>query len=71
MQFFLRECQLQNTSVNFLSADVIQMLETSGKVTVKDGSVELLKRPLRCHRCPKECPTMPALKEHLRSHSHK
>ncbi|XP_037530845.1 aprataxin isoform X2 [Nematolebias whitei] len=60
------------TTDYFMDAQhVIQMLETSGKVTVEDGNEELLKRPLRCHRCPKECPTMPALKEHLRSHSHK
>ncbi|XP_054897203.1 aprataxin isoform X2 [Poeciliopsis prolifica] len=50
------------------SDDVIQMLETSGKVTVKEGSSELLKLPLRCHVCHKEFPTIPSLKEHLKSH---
>ncbi|XP_053188408.1 aprataxin [Scomber japonicus] len=50
------------------SQDVIQMLETNGKVTVKEGTSELLKLPLRCHMCHKELPTMPALKEHLKSH---
>ncbi|XP_029286676.1 aprataxin isoform X2 [Cottoperca gobio] len=50
------------------SHDVIQMLETNGRVTVKEGSSELLKLPLRCHVCRKEFPTIPALKEHLKSH---
>ncbi|KAK5926736.1 hypothetical protein CgunFtcFv8_022283 [Champsocephalus gunnari] len=50
------------------SQDVIQMLETDGKVTVKEGTSELLKLPLRCHICRKELPTIPALKEHLKSH---
>ncbi|XP_010743200.2 aprataxin isoform X3 [Larimichthys crocea] len=50
------------------SHDVIQMLETDGKVTVKEGTSELLKLPLRCHVCHSEIPTIPALKEHLKSH---
>ncbi|XP_063331352.1 aprataxin isoform X1 [Pelmatolapia mariae] len=50
------------------SKDVIQMLEIDGKVTVKEGTSELLKLPLRCHVCRKELPTIPALKEHLKSH---
>ncbi|KAM9315092.1 aprataxin isoform 2-T2 [Pholidichthys leucotaenia] len=50
------------------SRDVIHMLETDGKVTVKEGTGELLKLPLRCHVCRKELPTIPALKEHLKSH---
>ncbi|XP_029012461.1 aprataxin isoform X2 [Betta splendens] len=50
------------------SYDVIQMLETNGRVTVKEGTSELLKLPLRCHVCRKELPTIPALKEHLKSH---
>ncbi|XP_069024312.1 aprataxin [Embiotoca jacksoni] len=50
------------------SRDVIQMLETDGKVTVKEGTGEMLKLPLRCHECRKELPTIPALKEHLKSH---
>ncbi|XP_034450049.1 aprataxin isoform X2 [Hippoglossus hippoglossus] len=50
------------------SQDVVQMLETNGRVTVKEGSSELLKLPLRCHVCRKELPTIPALKEHLKSH---
>ncbi|XP_044045148.1 aprataxin isoform X2 [Siniperca chuatsi] len=50
------------------SHDVIQMLETNGRVTVKEGTSEMLKLPLRCHMCRKELPTIPALKEHLKSH---
>ncbi|KAM9818540.1 aprataxin [Syngnathus typhle] len=50
------------------SQDVIHMLETDGKVTVKEGTSELLKLPLRCHKCRKELATIPALKQHLRSH---
>uniref|UniRef100_A0A3Q0QSN0 Aprataxin n=1 Tax=Amphilophus citrinellus TaxID=61819 RepID=A0A3Q0QSN0_AMPCI len=50
------------------SKDVVQMLETNGKVAVKEGASELLKLPLRCHMCHKELPTIPALKEHLKSH---
>ncbi|XP_077379463.1 aprataxin isoform X2 [Festucalex cinctus] len=50
------------------SQDVIHMLETDGKVTVKEGTSELLKLPLRCHLCRKELPTIPALKQHLKSH---
>ncbi|XP_028319238.1 aprataxin [Gouania willdenowi] len=50
------------------SPDVIEMLETNGKVTVKEGICDLLKLPLRCHKCRKELPTIPALKEHLKSH---
>ncbi|RVE76244.1 hypothetical protein OJAV_G00006450 [Oryzias javanicus] len=50
------------------SENVIQMLESDGSISVKDGTSELLKLPLRCHMCPKECPTIPALKEHLKRH---
>ncbi|XP_075947372.1 aprataxin isoform X3 [Anarhichas minor] len=50
------------------SRDVIQMLETNGRVNVKEGTSELLKLPLRCHMCRKDIPTIPALKEHLKSH---
>ncbi|KAF6733461.1 Aprataxin [Oryzias melastigma] len=50
------------------SENVIQMLENDGSVSVKDGTSELLKLPLRCHVCHKECPTIPALKEHLKRH---
>lgn len=51
-----------------LCVDVIQMLETNGRVTVKEGTSELLKLPLRCHVCRRELPTIPALKDHLKSH---
>ncbi|XP_074486083.1 aprataxin isoform X1 [Sebastes fasciatus] len=50
------------------SHDVIQMLETNGRVTVNEGTSEMLKLPLRCHMCHREIPTIPALKEHLKSH---
>ncbi|XP_043107084.1 aprataxin isoform X2 [Puntigrus tetrazona] len=50
------------------SRDVISMLEKDGKVTVKEGTSELLKLPLRCHSCGKEQPTIPKLKEHLKTH---
>uniref|UniRef100_A0A8C2JVD2 Aprataxin n=2 Tax=Cyprinus carpio TaxID=7962 RepID=A0A8C2JVD2_CYPCA len=50
------------------SQDVIAMLEHDGKVTVKEGTSELLKLPLRCHLCRKEQPTIPKLKEHLKTH---
>lgn len=49
-------------------ADVIQMLETNGRVAVKEGVTELLKLPLFCHKCHKELNTIPALKDHLKSH---
>ncbi|XP_048052084.1 aprataxin isoform X1 [Megalobrama amblycephala] len=51
------------------SQDVVTMLECDGKVTVKDGASELLKLPLRCHVCHKEQPTIPKLKEHLKTHT--
>ncbi|KAL4640251.1 aprataxin isoform X3 [Arapaima gigas] len=50
------------------SQAVIEMLEKDGRVTVKDGASELLKLPLQCHVCRKEMPTIPQLKEHLKSH---
>ncbi|XP_077460937.1 aprataxin [Stigmatopora argus] len=56
------------TDYFILSQDVIHMLETDGKVTVKEGTSELLKLPLRCHKCRTEFPTIPALKQHLKSH---
>ncbi|KAM9856831.1 aprataxin [Aulostomus maculatus] len=50
------------------SQDVIEMLGTNGRVTVKEGASELLKLPLRCHMCHTQLPTIPALKQHLKSH---
>ncbi|KAJ3614883.1 hypothetical protein NHX12_018452 [Muraenolepis orangiensis] len=50
------------------SQDVIQMLEKSGKVTVKEGTSEMLNLPLRCHVCHKESATIPSLKDHLKTH---
>ncbi|XP_026876247.2 aprataxin isoform X1 [Electrophorus electricus] len=50
------------------SQDVIAMLERDGKVSVKDGTSELLKLPLHCHVCRKEQATIPKLKDHLKTH---
>lgn len=50
------------------SKDVLQMLQTDGKVSVTEGASELLKLPLRCHTCHRELSTIPALKEHLKTH---
>ncbi|NWR76828.1 APTX protein, partial [Centropus unirufus] len=50
------------------SQDVIEMVKTKGKVMVKDNVSELLKSPLRCHRCKQQLSTIPQLKEHLRKH---
>lgn len=50
------------------SEDVVAMLERDGSVTVKEGVGELLKLPLRCHVCHRELPTIPQLKEHLKTH---
>ncbi|NWU11942.1 APTX protein, partial [Cephalopterus ornatus] len=50
------------------SQDVIEMVRSKGKVVVKDNVSELLKLPLRCHRCKQQLSTIPQLKEHLRKH---
>ncbi|NXI36540.1 APTX protein, partial [Galbula dea] len=50
------------------SEDVIEMVRSKGKVTVKDNVSELLKLPLRCHCCKQQLSTIPQLKEHLRKH---
>ncbi|XP_015456645.2 aprataxin isoform X1 [Astyanax mexicanus] len=50
------------------SQDIIAMLERDGKVSVKEGTGELLKLPLRCHICHKEQATIPKLKDHLKVH---
>uniref|UniRef100_A0A8C4TJK3 Aprataxin n=1 Tax=Erpetoichthys calabaricus TaxID=27687 RepID=A0A8C4TJK3_ERPCA len=57
------------TTDYFLDSEaVMEMVEKNGKVTVKDGTSELLKLPLRCHVCRRELPTIPQLKDHLKSH---
>ncbi|XP_039614107.1 aprataxin isoform X1 [Polypterus senegalus] len=57
------------TTDYFLDSEaVMEMVEKNGKVTVKDGTNELLKLPLRCHVCRRELPTIPQLKDHLKSH---
>ncbi|NXK41169.1 APTX protein, partial [Piprites chloris] len=50
------------------SQDVMEMVRNKGKVMVKDHVSELLKLPLRCHRCKQQLSTIPQLKEHLRKH---
>ncbi|NXG02204.1 APTX protein, partial [Sakesphorus luctuosus] len=50
------------------SQDVIEMVRSKGKLMVKDHVSELLKLPLRCHRCKQQLSTIPELKEHLRKH---
>ncbi|XP_061779054.2 aprataxin isoform X1 [Nerophis lumbriciformis] len=50
------------------SQDVIGMLESDGRVTVREGTSDLLKAPLRCHLCRHQPATIPALKQHLKSH---
>ncbi|KAM7024146.1 aprataxin isoform 3-T3 [Acridotheres tristis] len=50
------------------SQDVIEMVRSKGKVMVKDHTSELLKLPLRCHRCKQQLSTIPQLKEHLKKH---
>lgn len=47
---------------------VIKMVQEAGRVTVKDGTCELLKLPLHCHECQQLLPSIPQLKEHLRKH---
>ncbi|XP_078070071.1 aprataxin [Mustelus asterias] len=58
-----------NTDYFLESEDVMKMVERDGKVTVKDGTAELLKLPLMCHVCQRQQSTMPQLKEHLKKHS--
>ncbi|KAI9103321.1 HIT-like domain-containing protein [Phlyctochytrium arcticum] len=41
-------------------------LETNGRIKFDEKKFEeLLKSPLRCHRCKLECSNMPKLKEHI------
>ncbi|KFV81540.1 hypothetical protein N308_05988, partial [Struthio camelus australis] len=50
------------------SEDVIEMVRSNGKVTVKEHTSELLRLPLRCHLCKQHLSTMPELKAHLGKH---
>ncbi|XP_069093614.1 aprataxin isoform X2 [Pleurodeles waltl] len=50
------------------SRDVLEMVKLNGQVTVKEGTSELLKAPLRCHMCKQQQPTIPELKAHLKMH---
>ncbi|XP_037348419.1 aprataxin isoform X2 [Talpa occidentalis] len=57
-----------NTEYFLESQAVIEMVQETGRVTVRDGTSELLKLPLRCHECQQLLPSIPQLKEHLRKH---
>ncbi|KGL85191.1 hypothetical protein N309_12937, partial [Tinamus guttatus] len=50
------------------STDVIEMVRSKGRVTVKERTAELLKLPLRCHICKQMLSTIPQLKTHLSKH---
>ncbi|XP_027714869.1 aprataxin isoform X1 [Vombatus ursinus] len=60
-----------NTDYFIESQDVIKMIQKDGKVTVPEGTSDLLKLPLRCHICKEQQPTIPQLKDHLRKHGPK
>ncbi|XP_053426754.1 aprataxin isoform X3 [Nycticebus coucang] len=57
-----------NTEYFLESQAVIEMVQKAGRVTVRDGMPDLLKLPLRCHKCQQLLPSIPQLKEHLRKH---
>ncbi|XP_077004080.1 aprataxin isoform X7 [Tamandua tetradactyla] len=57
-----------NTEYFLESQAVIEMVKESGRVTIRDGTSELLKLPLRCHECQQLLSSIPQLKEHLRKH---
>ncbi|XP_006863088.1 PREDICTED: aprataxin isoform X4 [Chrysochloris asiatica] len=57
-----------NTEYFIESRAVIEMIQEAGRVTVQDGTSELLKQPLRCHECQQLLSSIPQLKEHLRKH---
>ncbi|KAM6183953.1 aprataxin isoform 2-T2 [Erethizon dorsatum] len=57
-----------NTEYFLESQAVIKMIQGAGRVTVKEGTSELLKLPLRCHECQQLLPSIPQLKEHLSKH---
>ncbi|XP_069834089.1 aprataxin isoform X2 [Dendropsophus ebraccatus] len=50
------------------SEEVMDMVKLKGKVTVKDGTSELLKASLQCNVCKVPQATIPQLKEHLKKH---
>ncbi|XP_049629730.1 aprataxin [Suncus etruscus] len=57
-----------NTEYFLESQAVMDMVQESGRVTVRDGTSELLKLPLHCHECQQLLPSIPQLKEHLKKH---
>ncbi|KAJ6653478.1 hypothetical protein lerEdw1_009150 [Lerista edwardsae] len=50
------------------SQAVIGMIKKKGRAAVDSNAPELLKLPLKCHVCKQQTPTIPLLKEHLRTH---
>ncbi|XP_074154888.1 aprataxin [Sminthopsis crassicaudata] len=60
-----------NTDYFLESQDIIKMIQKDGKVTVPEGTSELLKLPLRCHICKDQQATIPQLKDHLKKHGSK
>lgn len=50
------------------SQAVIGMIKKKGRATIGNSGSELLKLPLKCHVCKQQQPTIPQLKEHLRTH---
>ncbi|XP_043841103.1 aprataxin isoform X2 [Dromiciops gliroides] len=60
-----------NTDYFLESQDVIKMIQKNRKVTVPEGTSDLLKLPLRCHICKEQQSTIPQLKDHLRKHGSK
>lgn len=59
-----------NFSHFFLLTDILRQLKTSGKIKFPSAAeCELMmKRELKCHRCNLVFPTIPKLKQHIRSH---
>ncbi|XP_074063493.1 aprataxin isoform X3 [Macrotis lagotis] len=60
-----------NTDYFLESQDVIKMIQKDGKVTVPEGTSDLLKLPLCCHICKQQQSTIPQLKDHLTKHKSK
>jgi len=57
------------TSYFVPSSEVISLLQEKGEVNYnRETYMKLLDSPLRCHVCKNEMATMPALKEHIKSH---
>ncbi|KAJ3319541.1 hypothetical protein HDU76_000518 [Blyttiomyces sp. JEL0837] len=49
--------------------DIREMVERNGRVQInKDEYEELLKNPLKCHKCDEDMSNMPELKRHIENH---